>query len=73
VAPTFEVHVNTPLNHRGVFNPNDLAGSPDIVDLTIGVNLGFGRQATLALGYITPVTGPKPFNQEVMAMFTLRF
>jgi hypothetical protein len=72
VVPTFEVHVNTPLNHRGVFNPDDLAGSPDIVNLTMGGTLEFGRRASLALGFITPVTGPKPFDYEIMTMFQLR-
>src|SRR5262249_1249702 len=33
VAPTFEVHVNTPLNHRGGFNVRDPAWTPDVVDL----------------------------------------
>ena len=45
MAPTFELHVNNPLNHRDPFNRFDLAGSPDSVDLTFGLNFGieFGR------------------------------
>ena len=36
VAPTFEVHVNSPLTHRDWFNANDPPGTADVVDLTYG-------------------------------------
>jgi hypothetical protein len=58
VAPTFEVHVNTPLNHRGVLSFTDPAGTPDWVDLTAGVNIEFCHRARLAIGVVSPVTGP---------------
>jgi hypothetical protein len=73
VVPTFEVHVNDPLNHRGVFNVNDVAGLQDVVDLTTGVHFELGKRAQLALGVVTPVTGPKPFDFEVLAQFSFRF
>jgi len=64
VAPTFEVHVNNPLNHRDVFNRFDIAGSPDVVDLTYGLNIQFFRQAVLTFALVTPVSSPKPFDTE---------
>ena len=69
IAPTFEVHVNIPLTHRGVFNPYDIAGTADVVDLTYGTNILFGRKSLLSTALATPVTGPRPFNLEASALF----
>jgi hypothetical protein len=63
-APTFEVHVNSPLNHRDVFNRFDIAGTPDAVNLTYGLNFGIRRSAVLTTALITPVASPKPFDVE---------
>lgn len=73
IIPTFEVHINTPLTHRDPFNPNDPAGTPDVVDLTYGVNVTFFNRAVLTFGAVTPVTGPRPFNTEYLLLFNLRF
>jgi hypothetical protein len=73
VAPTFEVHVTTPLNHRDVFNANDPGGTANVVNLTYGVNVGLARNALLTVGFVTPVTGPKPFDYEALLLFNLRF
>jgi hypothetical protein len=73
LAPTFEVHVNTPLNHRDVYNANDPAGSPDVVNLTYGLNMEFRRNALLTFGFVTPVTGPRPFDLEFLLLFNVRF
>jgi hypothetical protein len=73
VVPTVEAHVNTPVNHRGAFRQGDVAGTPDVVDLTAGANFEFYRRSRLGLGVATPVTGPRPFNVEALAQFTLRF
>lgn len=73
IAPTFEVHVNSPLNHSNPFNFNDPAGTPDIVDLTFGINVGVGKRGLLSVGYVDPVTGPRPFNGELLALFNIRF
>ena len=64
IAPTFEVHVNSPLTHRDWFNANDPTGTADVVDLTYGLNADFYRQSVLTFGWVTPVTGPRPFNYE---------
>jgi hypothetical protein len=71
LAPTFEVHVNTPLNHRDWFNPNDLAGSPDVVNLTYGLNFGFRHHSLLTMALITPVSSPQPFNTEVVVFLNV--
>jgi hypothetical protein len=73
VVPIFEVHVNTPLNHRGSFRPNDLAATPDTVDVTAGTVFEFCHQARFAVGGVFPVSGPRPFDFEVVASLNWRF
>jgi len=73
VSPTFEVHVNTPLNYRNPFETSYISGTPDVVNLTYGVNFEFNNAAVLTLGFVTPVTGPKPFDYEAVVLFNLRF
>jgi hypothetical protein len=72
IVPTAEAHLNTPLNHRG-FSSTDLASTPDVLDLTFGVNTEFRRRSILSVGYVTPVTGPKPFNAEFVLQLNVRF
>jgi hypothetical protein len=71
ITPTFEIHVNTPLNHRGT--DSTPIGLADIVDLTGGATLGIGRSSTLALGAVTPITGPRPFQLEAQVFFNYHF
>jgi hypothetical protein len=71
ITPTFELHVNTPFNHRGAAEmPISMS---DIVDLTAGSTLGIGRASTLALGLVTPITGPRPFQLEAQVFFNYHF
>ena len=35
-APTFETHINTPINHNHPFDRRDLAATAEVVDLTRG-------------------------------------
>ena len=72
VVPVAEAHLTTPLNHRG-FNSRDLASTPDVLNMTFGVNTEFRRRAVLTAAYVTPVTGPKPFNAELVLMLNVRF
>jgi len=67
LAPTAEVHVTTPLNHRD----GGLITVPDLVVLTGGVQVGLGSGTSVTLGLATPVTGPRPFDIE--AIFQLNF
>jgi len=73
VAPTVEAHVNTPLTHRDVYNANDIAGTPTVVDLTYGLNVGIKGRSNLTFGVVTPVTGPRPFNTEYLLLFNAYF
>jgi hypothetical protein len=72
-APTGEIHVNTPFNHHGVYSTRDFAGTPTVVDLTLGGNVQFGRRTVLMLGAVTPVTGPRPYSIEAVALLNVYF
>ncbi|WP_435009989.1 hypothetical protein P12x_001208 [Tundrisphaera lichenicola] len=72
IVPLAEAHLTTPLNHRG-FSATDIAATPDILDMTAGVNVEFNRRAILTAAYITPVTGPKPFNAEFALLLNIKF
>jgi hypothetical protein len=73
ITPTFEVHVSTPLNHRGALRTFDPAGTPDVVNLTMGTHFALGQRSVVTVGLATPVTGPRPFDLEVMAQLNIRF
>jgi len=73
LAPTFELHVNNPINHRDVFNRFDLAGSPDAVNLTFGLNFGIKNTAVLTAAFVTPLASPKPFDSEAILMLNIYF
>jgi hypothetical protein len=71
VIPTFEVHVNTPLNHRGADNvPVSVA---DCISLTGGVHFLSGRGWELSTAVGVPVTGPRPFDIEAIVQLNYRF
>jgi hypothetical protein len=70
IIPTLEAHVTTPFNHRNV---NDVVNVPDQVDLTAGVHVGLYNRAFLTLGGAVPVTGPKPFDFELIAQLNYRW
>ena len=72
IVPTAEVHVTTPLNHRG-FSATDIAATQDIVNITGGVNVELRHRTILTAAYVTPVTGPKPFNAELAVLFNYYF
>jgi hypothetical protein len=72
VVPTFEVHINTPLNHRGGYL-KDPAATFDVVDFTYGLNAFLRENTKLGVGFVNPVTGPRPFAFEVIANLTYRF
>lgn len=71
VSPTLEVHINTPLTHRGTFA--SVIGVPDWVTIVGGSHFQFGERSTLTLGIGTPVTGPKPYDLEAMVQFNWLF
>lgn len=73
IVPTFETHVNVPLNHRGSIRLGDPAATPDVVDLTFGTNFVFGRSAIFSVAFVNPVSGPRPFDFEWVALLNVFF
>lgn len=73
IIPTFEVHANIPLNHRSEFNRLDRFGTPDVVNLTYGVNFRLLQRSTLTWGFVNPVTGPKPFAFETTLLLNIYY
>jgi hypothetical protein len=77
IAPTFEVHIDTPLRQadRNVdqFGAADGIRVDNVVDLTFGATFEFLNHATLGTGVLVPVTGPKPFDVEAIAQLDYRF
>ena len=76
-APTVEIHVADPLRQAdsrvlefGIFDNLKLH---NVVDFTMGGTFEFASRATLGLGLVVPVTGPKPFDVEALAQFNYRF
>ncbi|SIN77718.1 hypothetical protein SAMN05444166_0785 [Singulisphaera sp. GP187] len=73
VVPTFEVHLNDPLNHRGALRPNDPAGTPDVLDLTFGTSFILRKRLVATVGCSFPVTGPRPFDVEAVALLNFYY
>jgi len=73
VVPTFEVHINDPLTHGNYNNQLDLTGTPDVVNLTYGLSALIGPNSVFTFGVVTPVTGPRPFSYELLALINIRF
>ncbi len=70
VRPQLEVHVNTPLTHRGL--TSSPIGFPDAVDMTAGMRVLFHKlEFGAAAG--TSVTGPKVYDVEALANLTYHF
>lgn len=72
VAPILEGHLTTPLNHRGI-HVGDLAGTPDVFNVTYGLNLELWSRSNLRVGAASPITGPNPFALEAFIQYGLRF
>jgi hypothetical protein len=73
VAPTVELHVATPLSQRGSPDLRDPTRLPDFIDLTTGVNVDLFRRTRLGVGVVTPLTGPRPFDVEVVVQVRCGF
>jgi hypothetical protein len=73
LAPTVELHVDNPINHRDPLNSADLAGSPDSVNMTFGVNFGIKNSAVLTTAFVTPLASLKPFDSEAILMLNIFF
>ena len=64
VVPTFETHLNIPLNWVG-FQPRYIGGTPDVVDLTFGLNFGLANRAVLSAAYVRPGDRPLAVRRRV--------
>ena len=70
VVPMLELHLNTPLNHRGL--DAGLINFSDALDLTGGVHILLPH-SKLGFAVCTPLTGPKPYDVEVAASLEYRW
>ncbi|HMF17837.1 MAG TPA: hypothetical protein VKE98_11560 [Gemmataceae bacterium] len=73
VAPTLELHISDPVNHRGPLSIDNPLASFDIVDIGLGANIELFGRSRLALEVVSPLTGPRPFTIEALAQFRIRF
>jgi hypothetical protein len=77
LAPTMEIHIADPLRRAdpnvNVFGFFDGVKLHNVVDFTVGSTFEFSNRATLGTGFVFPVTGPKPFDFEVIAQLNYRF
>jgi hypothetical protein len=77
IAPTFEVHLNVPLQGSDrvapVFQRAGYFPFHTQFNLTFGATLEFFRRATLGLGFVVPTVGPPPFDYEFLAQLNVRF
>jgi len=39
----------------------------------VGVNVYFGKRTIFSLGIVDPVTGPRPFSLEALALLNVSF
>lgn len=72
IVPTWETHVNTPLNHSG-FRISDPASTPQNVNFTFGTTFILKQRFYVTMSYTTPVTGPQPFQGEFTLQINYRF
>lgn len=69
-TPVAEIHVNTPLNHRGFGAPN---GVPDSVLFTGGCHFTLFHRTRLTVGVGGPATAPHPADMGVFTQLNVLF
>jgi hypothetical protein len=70
VSPQLELHINTPLSHRGLTStPINFS---DSINLTGGCHILL-RRADIGFAVGTPVTGPKPYDLEANGSLTFHW
>jgi hypothetical protein len=72
ISPVLEGHLVTPLSNRTSMNSSQVF-LPDILDFTAGVHVGLGERLLFSTGVNFPVTGPKPYDVEVLAQLSYQF
>jgi hypothetical protein len=77
IAPTFEMHLNVPLQSSErigeFYEAVDLLPFDTQFNLTFGGTIEFARKATLGLGVVLPTASPLPFEYEFLAHLNFRF
>jgi hypothetical protein len=73
VIPTIELHVSTPLNHRGVLSLADPAGNPDQFNITGGINFEYGDASSVGVAFARPLIGPKMFDFQILFQVRYRY
>jgi hypothetical protein len=76
IAPTLELHIITPLRQSEFaeeFESIEDLRLHDVVDVTLGTTFEFVNRATLGIGVVTPLTGPRPFDVAALAQLNWRF
>jgi len=72
IIPTAEFHVNIPVSKEGFANRNEFA-MPDSLITTVGVHVGLGCNANLAIGAGIPVSGPNLYDFSGIIQLNWRF
>ena len=76
IAPMLEVHVLTPLKQAdpngNLFGTLDGLRHSDIVNITLGTTVEFSSGATIGIGMVSPLSGPKPFDIEALIQLNYR-
>jgi hypothetical protein len=70
VTPTVEAHVNTPLDHK---NSDSLILGINLVDLVAGVHVTLKQDCTFTLGAATSLSGPRPYDVEMIAQLAMHY
>jgi hypothetical protein len=73
VVPTFEAHLNVPLNNRGRDLVNDTTQFPDQLTLLGGLQMLFKDKAGLGISTGAPVTGPRLYSLQATVQFNYWF
>jgi hypothetical protein len=77
IAPMLEMHIATPIRQPDPsaleFGILDDVHLNNVVDFTFGASAELQGGATVGLGLAVPVTGPKPFDIELLAQLNYRF
>lgn len=72
IVPVYELHVNTPLTHRG-YSEIDQFFATDVVSMTWGTHVMLGDNVTFSTGVGVPVTGVHPYSYEVLCLLNVTF
>lgn len=71
LVPVVELHLNTPLNHRGT--RTDPAGYADSFTVLGGLHGVIRQNSTLGFAVGAPLTGPRPFSLQATVQLNYRF